>query len=429
MRTKGLAAGHICVALLIGAGVSTYPQAGRAAPGDLDSDFGDGGVAVVDPSDNADSVADLARDSSDRLYLLSHSSPPGAYEGALTSANILRFDRNGHLDSAFGTDGRLSLETGDIAYLGIAYDESNQSLLLTGQNFAQRIVVSRLNLDGSLDPEFGESGTVSLDVAGFGGGYVPHILPDGRIMVAGVAGENTVADDRPVLARLNADGGLDESFGDGGIARLPYLSYGQGIGALSVDTNGESLVCAPAPGTNAGMPGVAFPDDGVYLARVTASGRVDDSFGEVGTQSVDLEGRKECLMVRALKDDGIAVGAIAASTLTVAKLTGDGSLDAAFGEDGIQQDGVDLPYFGGMRAVAQSEGRFVFAASDGLALTLIRVEGSELFADESAGTPTGPNGTEDSGNSSGGTMGWFLLLLAFAAHFARRREACFHRPR
>src|SRR5262249_39104501 len=75
--------------------------------------------------------------------------------------------------------------------------------------------VSRYRTDGTLDITFGGTGTVFTDVSGQSDrAHAVLIQPDGKIVVAGTGG------DGPhfffVLARYNANGSLDTTFGNGG---------------------------------------------------------------------------------------------------------------------------------------------------------------------------------------------------------------------
>src|SRR5215475_8492217 len=64
---------------------------------------------------------------------------------------------------------------------------------------------------GDLDPSFGTGGKVLTDFAGSNDNVADLVLqPDGKIIAGGSAGPHGA------LARYNADGSLDPSFGSGG---------------------------------------------------------------------------------------------------------------------------------------------------------------------------------------------------------------------
>ncbi len=75
--------------------------------------------------------------------------------------------------------------------------------------------VSRLNANGTVDQTFGINGVVTIDVSGQAD--VPEavvVQPDGKIVIAGIGYNGPQFDF--VMARLNADGTLDSTFGNGG---------------------------------------------------------------------------------------------------------------------------------------------------------------------------------------------------------------------
>ena len=81
-------------------------------------------------------------------------------------------------------------------------------------------MLARFNADGSLDTSFDADGKVTTDMVGgtAGRGAGVAIQPDGKIVVAGCTGSRR-RQPQPLdfaLARYNADGSLDTSFGTGG---------------------------------------------------------------------------------------------------------------------------------------------------------------------------------------------------------------------
>ena len=80
--------------------------------------------------------------------------------------------------------------------------------------------VARWNTDGTLDPSFGSGGLVVVDVTTTNDRAEAVVLqPDGKIVLAGSANSSTSSPTGADfgLARLNADGTVDTSFGSGGV--------------------------------------------------------------------------------------------------------------------------------------------------------------------------------------------------------------------
>ena len=102
-------------------------------------------------------------------------------------------------------------------------------------------------------------------------------LPDGKILVAGGADTGATPSDSAlgesaVIARLNADGSLDSSFGEGGKMILPSPDPRERLAkitAMAVQPDGDIVVVGAAersiPSTGA-VPGVVYPELGCWTA-------------------------------------------------------------------------------------------------------------------------------------------------------------------
>lgn len=198
--------------------------------------------------------------------------------------------------------------------------------------------LARLLPNGALDQSFAGDGTFESD---FGLPYVRGsayaVQPDGKVLVAAStfgAGANAF------VARLNADGTLDEAFGDNGLAMLPT---DVGATAMALAPDGRIVLGGSTRGAEF-QPGF-YGLDGV-VALLLPDGTLDPSFGGGdGTMTFDL--------TRIDQVDDLAVDGqgriVAAGTYdtgdgneinAVTRLLPDGSLDPGFSADGSLQ--VDL---------------------------------------------------------------------------------------
>lgn len=159
---------------------------------------------------------------------------------------LIRLSADGSLDSTFrpGSGARAahpwapSRLFGSVSAMAVTPDGK----LVIGGKFrtydgSPRSGIARLNADGSLDPSFDSEASVAL-------GYpdelsVPAevqalgLQTDGRILIGGRF-HRVNGVERPLLARLNADGSLDESFDAG-------LTGGQ-VGVLTLQPDGKIVV-------------------------------------------------------------------------------------------------------------------------------------------------------------------------------------------
>lgn len=148
--------------------------------------------------------------------------------GGIATGSLVRINPNGSLDMTYTPD----LNGGNIEK---ALLQPDGKLLICGDfdtvNGIARMRIARLNEDGSLDPTFDPGSSVSND------GYIVSmlLLPDGKIMIGG--GFDTYAGiSRASIARINADGTLDETFDPG------YGISGGGVLAFALQPDGKVMV-------------------------------------------------------------------------------------------------------------------------------------------------------------------------------------------
>ena len=135
--------------------------------------------------------------------------------------------------------------------------------------------VARFLPDGALDASFGNGGIAHVPFSNVINGAVA-LQSDGKILVAGIAGPSSA--ELFAVARLNTDGSLDASFGTDGevTTSLGFPGVGE---AILEQPDGKILLGGTVLG------GKKQPDRTV-LARYNPDGTLDASFGRGGTVSV-----------------------------------------------------------------------------------------------------------------------------------------------
>jgi uncharacterized delta-60 repeat protein/uncharacterized repeat protein (TIGR01451 family) len=194
------------------------------------------------------------------------------------------------------------------------------------------------------------------------------VQEDGKIVAAGYARRFATSYDF-ALARYNADGSLDTTFG----GDLPFPAPGDGkvttdfAGGLDiahgVAIQGDGKIVAagwafaPVSGTQ------DFSDD-FGLARYNIDGSLDPTFGVVGKVTTDFGGDLDYASDVAIQEDGKIVAAgvarVPGNDFALARYNTDGSLDPTFDGDGKVTTGFagfDSAY--GM--AIQADGRIVAA--------------------------------------------------------------------
>lgn len=260
---------------------------------------------------------------------------------------------DGDLDPTFGTGGKQFVDfhgqTDDGWAVAI---QSDGKIVVAGRStpapIAADYAVARLNVDGSLDPTFGDGGLVTTEAARFSEARAVVIQPDGKILIAGVA--HSALDDDFGLARYNSDGSLDTGFGNGGLVQTRFRPIGEGtfqesVSAIVLQSDGRIVA--------AGVSDLDFA-----LARYNVDGSPDTSFGTDGNGRVVTPlGSAERIRGAALQADGrLVVAGGTAGDFALARYNVDGTLDTTFGSAGIV-----ITDIGG----AQDEARSVAILGDG----------------------------------------------------------------
>ena len=305
--------------------------------------------------------------------------------GINTWAVVARLTADGAPDGTFGTDGVVRTGVGAVGYESAAQAEDvalegDGRIVVDGSAIASAatpdadidFLVARYNPDGSLDPTFGQGG---IRLVGFGDDEFARALAIdyngtpvtnpywGTIAVAGRQGIDRGTKSFAV-ARLTADGGLDNSFsGDG---RVVTASTGADTDATGVVIQLGGKVVATGtlgPGDNQVL-GHNF-----LLVRYLPNGNLDPTFGANGTGRVetDFGGSDFAETAAAGYLGGILVGGTSDSHFAVAAYTRDGLLDTRFSGDGLQRSS-QLVGQAARTALALSPGRrFVIAGGRSVA--------------------------------------------------------------
>jgi uncharacterized delta-60 repeat protein len=296
-------------------------------PGALDTSFERGRVVV--PVGAGDDYANAMAVTQEGKLLVAGSAAENLGDFAL-----IRLERDGRIDATFGRSGKVVTAVGagsDIAHAMAIQDDGK--IVLVGSTSTSEtgldIAVVRYLADGSLDANFGKGGKVVVslskdsDVA-----HAVLIQKDGKIVAAGQSSRGSSSTGLDfALVRLEPDGTLDETFGDGGSVVTPVAdgSTSDVVYALaSQEIEGEErLVAAGGEGDFA-------------LARYTPDGTLDASFGNEGT----LRGVLGSVIGSARSLEVTARGELLAAghhghDFALARVTDSGAVDTTFGEDGV----------------------------------------------------------------------------------------------
>jgi uncharacterized delta-60 repeat protein len=179
---------------------------------------------------------------------------------------------------------------------------------------ANGFALVRFHQDGTRDGTFGVGGIVASDR--ISGPQALAVHPDGRLLVSGIDYDDQSVS-QAVIAAFRPDGSTDTTFGNDGLAGGDLGGKRLVASSLAVDASGRILM--------AGAGGDA-------IARFTAGGNFDPTFGEGGRLTVAASGYPGGgARLTVLRDGSVlALG----PGVAVFRLHPDGTLDRSFGGGG-----------------------------------------------------------------------------------------------
>ena len=341
------------------------PHRVEAAAGDLDSRFGNGGVAFTDFAQTDDYAYSLAVQADGKVVLSGQS---GVYPD-LHSA-LVRYNRNGRLDSTFGTGGKVTVTFGSVSdYLFKVVLQSDGKIVGVGSTNAAAFLLARFNADGSLDQAFGTNGSVETT---FGDptaeARAVALQGDGKIIVAGVSGAGSYSELNDfALARYNSDGTLDQAFGTGGKVKTHFPGVGNtGSSATSIVLQPDGKVVVGGYYKQSDRTRHQFA-----LARYSSNGTLDSAFGQAGKVATRIGLGDAFSFSISLESNGRIVLAGYSDTaldhdFSLVGYAANGTLDSTFGNGGF----VTTDFSGGSDDIAyamtmQTDGKLVVAGRTG----------------------------------------------------------------
>ena len=308
--------------------------------GDLDTTFGAGGKVATDlPASTTSYGAAMVRQPDGKAVVVGTVIP---VMGVDPDFSVTRFNADGTPDAGFGDDGtvRIDFDRRFDQPTGVALDAAGNILVtgytaidgrFTGVDFA----VVRLTPGGALDTTFDGDGRRRVDFSGNDDDPSDiTVQADGRIVVAGRS-RTTAAGARFgfALARLNADGSDDATFGAGGRVFQLLGTRNASVSGVVVDGAGRVVAAGYAE-----LPGADFA-----VARYNPNGTPDTTFDGDGVVTTPVHNGNDYGLAVALAPGGrIVVAGHARLTSTTrsesdfaaVRYLDNGALDTTFDLDG-----------------------------------------------------------------------------------------------
>ncbi|MES2622387.1 MAG: T9SS type A sorting domain-containing protein [Bacteroidota bacterium] len=252
---KILAAGSIDTAY----GVARYNT-----DGSLDSTFGVKGLALMRVNYHSNAYfADMVLAPDGKIILASE---------VTSNTNLVRFNTNGSVDSTFGVNGIVDVRAYNDIVRSLIVKQDGKIITIGGGAYTGGFALIGFNQNGTIDSSFGNSGRVvgKFKSNSFDDCFDMVLQPDGKIVVSGrtqyVDSITTV--ENSVVARFNAAGKIDSSFGTNGW--LEYLTCLPTTIALQLD--GKIVTASEVQNCQGDF----------EVRRITANGSIDSTFGTNG---------------------------------------------------------------------------------------------------------------------------------------------------
>jgi uncharacterized delta-60 repeat protein/uncharacterized repeat protein (TIGR01451 family) len=268
------------------------PNRVLAADGDPVQSFGTNGFVAMDFAGGNDAANAIAATLNGRIVAAGSATVPG--KG--TDFALACYDKNGSLDPAFGNGGRVTTDFfgANDGARGVVVQEDGK-LVLAGfaTNGSERqFALARFNADGSPDSTFGQNGRLVLDLGSTSEAFKVALQDGGKIVVVGESRPQVSLDF--TVARLNpADGSLDTSFGNNGVARI---DFGNSDRATSLAIDDKNIFVA-------GVAVKSASDSDFAIARLNISdGSLNNEFDDDGKITVDFLGKQDSAQAIIIRD-------------------------------------------------------------------------------------------------------------------------------
>jgi len=318
-------------------GNSDFALARYNADGTLDSTFGSGGFITTDFGSSADAAYAMAVQSDGKIVLVGQTQSFSTF----MDFAIARYNADGSLDGSFGAahTGKVVVDYGgDFDQATSVAIQSDGKILVTGTatiDFNGEFALLRLSSSGSFDTTFGadHNGMVTTEwSSAYAESAGVALQSDGKILLVGYANDYGTGDSDAAIARYNPDGSLDSSFGaaHNGQVKVDLGHIDDTARAVALQSDGKILL--------AGYSNDTAGNSDFALARLSASGDLDSQFANGGIVLTDFGGLDQAFAMVVQSDDSIVLagqGEISGQhDFALARYTASGSLDNTFGSGG-----------------------------------------------------------------------------------------------
>src|SRR6266536_2345728 len=215
------------------------------ADGSLDTSFADSGKVTTNIGTKNASAESVTIQSDGKIVVA------GSFNASNNDFAVVRYSVNGTLDTSFNKTGKATADFGADDFGRSVGMHGDGRVVVTGYTTKsyyskKHCALACFKANGSLDTSFNGTGKVTTDFGGDGNaeGRSVAVQTDGKIVVAGYATAGNT--EKFALARYNADGTLDTSFGDSGRVMTDVGISGSNATGVALQKDGKIVVAGYA---------------------------------------------------------------------------------------------------------------------------------------------------------------------------------------
>jgi uncharacterized delta-60 repeat protein len=236
--------------------------------------------------------------------------------------SVVKFNSSGEADEGFHLN-FASISVADGNCNSVRYTPDGQHILLAGTSsengITTGITLLQLNLDGSLDTNFGDEGVMTYGLENYSAANSIAFDAAGNILVAGTSNNDLS------LVKLTKDGQVDEDFAFtgtfvAGISGQRLTGY-----SVTVDADGAIWMAGTATDRTNALKKYA-------VVKLDQYGELDAGFGKDGILVQQISNQTEGGFIALQQDGQILVAGTDAEDFGVMRLNPDGTLDKTFGQ-------------------------------------------------------------------------------------------------
>ncbi|MBK7030565.1 MAG: T9SS type A sorting domain-containing protein [Bacteroidales bacterium] len=263
--------------------------------GDYDTDFSeDGKLTLSFGAGNGSSFHKIIQQSDGKIIAIGE-----AYNSANFDFAAARFNIDGSIDPSFGENGKTIINFNNYNDFGRnAIRQTDGKIIIVGaaknSNGNSSVAMLRMMEDGALDNTFGTSGKTTMTISGIADDSAEEVLllTNGKIVVGGyTAGDFLVM-------RYNTNGTLDNTFGTNGYTFTDFDNFQDKAFAMAIDNNGSLFL---------GGRGYEDGNGGLFhfaVAKYNSGGSLDNSFNSDGKMTVVMGSDQSSIFDMAIQTDG-----------------------------------------------------------------------------------------------------------------------------